>query len=279
MSLNDSGGRAGHAGPTRQTNDFSLVKWYLDCVDGEGRAMIAYWAALVWRGLSFTWHSVELHQEGRPVTRRWSLQPSPPPDRAQAGLVWTPPALGCDITVEVGQPPFAIRLMEGESGIVNWAVQSPVGCVTAIIAGVGTIHGDGYAERLELSLPPWRLPITELRWGRCVSSEAARGVVWIDWQGPPPRHWVLVDGRVQPDARVSDREVSGGGFTLRLAPQRRLVHRALAEILVPLSTLRSLVPDSLMALSETKWLGFGQLRQAGKSVFTAPALYEVVHMG
>ena len=45
-------------------------------------------------------------------------------------------------------------------------------------------EGTGYAERLELSIRPWRLPIRELRWGRFVSEGAS--MAWIDWQGADP---------------------------------------------------------------------------------------------
>jgi hypothetical protein len=41
---------------------FSLTKWYLDGVDPEGRAAIAYWMALEWRSLWFAWNSVSVFE-------------------------------------------------------------------------------------------------------------------------------------------------------------------------------------------------------------------------
>jgi hypothetical protein len=260
------------------SSDFVLVKWYLDCVDRHGHTVIAYWASLAWGGLSFTWQSLELYEANRATKRRWSVQRSSPPERLRTGISWQAPALGCAITIEARQPSFAVRLIDAPPTSVEWAVECPVGQVTVDIDGMGTVRGDGYAERLESHAPPWRLPITELRWGRCVVSEPARSVVWIDWRGALPRSWVFRDGRLESGASVSDTAISGNGFALSIVPESRLVHRALAEILEPLPMLRSLLPSSILALSESKWLGTGCLSEQENATMNAPVLYELVRL-
>ena len=264
---------------TDSSSSFTLTKWYLDCVDDAGRTVVGYWATLAWRALSLTWQSVDVFDSDRPALHRWSVRPSAPPQQAPQGIRWQSPAIGCVITVEPRQSPFAHRLLDDASGTVDWTVECPVGRVTAEIDGAGVICGDGYVERLELRVPPWRLPITELRWGRCVSSEAAKSVVWIDWRGPAPERWVLRNGQLATNSAVSDTTVSGEGFTLSLTPQRRLVHRALYELLDPLPAVRAVLPESSLALSETKWLGTGRLQEESGAPLTLPAVYEVVRMG
>jgi hypothetical protein len=264
---------------TKSSSAFSLTKWYLDCVDAAGRTVVGYWATLAWRGLSLTWQSVDLCDADRPPVHRWSIRPSSPPQPNPERIRWQAPAIGCAVTVEPRQSSFAVRLLDDAPGTVDWTVESPVGRVTAEIDGAGVICGDGYVERLELRVPPWRLPITELRWGRCISSEAARSLVWIDWRGPAPNRWVVRDGQLATGSAVSDSAVSGDGFDLNLAPKRRLVHRALAELLEPLPPVRALLPESFLALSETKWLGSARLQEGASPPLTLPAVYEVVRMG
>jgi hypothetical protein len=104
-------------------------------------------------------------------------------------------------------------------------------------------------------------------------------VVWIDWQGPSPRTWVFLDGWLQQRSAVSDSTVSGEGFTLAVEPRERLLHLGLDELVQRIPGLRSLLPASLLALSETKWAGVGRLSAGDGGPIAAPALYEVVHMG
>ena len=40
------------------SGSFAFTKWYIDCLDEEGRLVILYWASLEWRRLRFTWQSV-----------------------------------------------------------------------------------------------------------------------------------------------------------------------------------------------------------------------------
>jgi hypothetical protein len=187
--------------------------------------------------------------------------------------------LGLALTVEPRQSRFEACLLEEKDGTVDWAVEVPVGRVTVRLDKEGTIEGQGYVERLALTLVPWRLPVTTLRWGRWGSADRARSLIWIDWQGPSPRTWVFLDGRLQRGAAVSDSVVAGEGFSLALEPSQRLVHRGLDGLVQHVPGLRSLLPESLLALSETKWAGVGRLSAGDGGPIAAPALYEVVHMG
>lgn len=97
-----------------------------------------------------------------------------------------------------------------------------------------TYDGLGYAESLSLTIPPWKLPFDELRWGRHASSR--HFVVWIDWRGAEPRRWVWLDGEEQQDAVVTDAGVSGlgGGATLCVQGGRDVANR---DVLVTLTDL------------------------------------------
>ena len=57
---------------------------------------------------------------------------------------------------------------------------------------LGLRSGLGYAERLVLTIPPWKLPIETLRWGRFLSP--SDWIVWIDWQGEHPQTIVYRNG-------------------------------------------------------------------------------------
>jgi hypothetical protein len=63
-----------------------------------------------------------------------------------------------------------------------------------------------YAEKLEMSVKPWKLPLAELRWGRFLSETDT--IVWIDWQGEMPVNWVFYQGNPVSQAVVGDDFVS-----------------------------------------------------------------------
>ena len=65
-------------------------------------------------------------------------------------------------------------------------MEAPAAEVSVSLRGFAPLRGTGYAERILITIPPWRLPIRELRWGRWIGEAASRSVVWIDWRGESP---------------------------------------------------------------------------------------------
>jgi len=261
---------------TRAGTAFTLTKWYVDCVAPDGRAVIGYWTSLAWRGLALTWQNVVLYEPGRPPARRSSLASAPPPAVSGDAISWSAPALGCVIDVALRQPPFAERLLEDDTGIVEWQVQAPAGVVSVDMRGFAPVRGPGYAERIRITVPPWRLPIRELRWGRWHDAAPDRSVVWIDWRGESPRTWVFVDGIRTSSAVVTDDGVSAGPMNLVLGERRTLEDHALSDIVATIPPLQALVPKSLLALRQTKWCGSGTLSDGSDASLSGHAIHEVV---
>jgi hypothetical protein len=257
---------------------FALTKWYFDCVAADGRVVIGYWASLAWRRLRLTWQNVVLYEPGRPPVRRSSLAPAPPPDLAAGAIRWRAPALGCDLAVESRQPPFAARLLADGAGVVDWQVEAPAAQVAVTLRGFAPVEGPGYAERILLTVPPWRLPIRELRWGRWLDAAASRSVVWIDWRGAAPRTWVFVDGALAPEAQVTDEcvGVGAGGVSVVLGDRRTLEALAFAEITASIPVLQAVVPKSLLALRQTRWCSAGTLQENDAAALGGRAIHEVV---
>ena len=164
----------------RSAVGFSLTKWYIDCVSADGRVAIGYWASLAWGPLALTWHSVVLHAPGSGPDHRSSLIAVAAPDVRGRTLTWRAPALQCTVRADSRQRPFEERLLDDEAGVVHWRVEAPAANVRVELGGASPISGPGYAERIVLTAPPWRLPIRELRWGRWIDAAGNRSVVWID---------------------------------------------------------------------------------------------------
>jgi hypothetical protein len=259
----------------RSRAPFTFTKWYVDCVAADGRIVIGYWASLAWRRVALTWQNVTLYEAGRPPVDRSSLVPAPPPVVAGDTITWGAPVLGCVAGVESRQRPIDVRLLDSDAGVVEWRAEAPAAVVSFKLDGCTPVQGPGYAERIVISIPPWRLPIRELRWGRWVDSSASRSVVWIDWRGDSPRTWVFVDGINVPAAVVADESICADGMKFVLSERRTLHARAFADIAATIPPLRAVVPKSLLALRETKWCSAGTLLQRNAAAQTGWAIHEV----
>jgi hypothetical protein len=257
---------------------FTLTKWYLDCATADGRVMIAYWASLVWLKMSVTWQNVSWFEPTGSRAQRSSLAKAPPPEVLGDEISW-PATLGGEIRIERRAGPIETRLYESESGFVDWRAEAPAAMVAAEFPAFGAIEGPGYAERIVMTVPPWRLPIHELRWGRWLDATAARSIVWIDWRGSAPQTRVFVDGISAPDPVVTDDTVSAGTTRLDIGDRLTLHERAFGEIVATIPPLRAGLPAALLALRQSKWCSKAVLSHEGEAPITGRTIHEVVIFG
>jgi hypothetical protein len=255
---------------------FMLTKWYFDCVAADGRAVIGYWASLAWRGVALTWQNVTLYEADRPPISRSCVLPAPPPLMTGDAIRCDMPALDCRVHIESRQQPIEERLFDSDRGVVDWRAEAPAADVSFELRGFAPVRGAGYAERICISVPPWHLPIRELRWGRWLDRAANRSVVWIDWRGDLPRTWVFVDGIKAPAAVLTDESLCAGGVRVLLGEGRTLHARAFADIAAIIPPLQAVVPKSLLALRETKWCSAGTRRDKNAAAQSGHAIHEVV---
>jgi hypothetical protein len=171
------------------------------------------------------------------------------------------------------EPAFQYRLLEGSDGVVDWHCEVPRAQVRFRV-GDAVLEGTGYAERLELTLLPWRIPADEIRWGRFLTADTS--IVWIDWRGERPQSLVFHDGRLKPVASISEEDIQfGRGLTLALADARVLNADVLGGLLAPLETLRPLVKP-IAQTHQTRWLSHGELLGAGRVPPQGWTLHELV---
>jgi hypothetical protein len=265
--------------PGSGPSPFKLTKWYLDVVDGTGRSAIAFWSVLRWGPLALRWEGLSLHEPGREAIHRSGIGSATGPLRTgtpgtggPAGeIAWISRGLSCDIRCHPWTAPFGVRLLETDHGVLDWTCEAPAATVwlalgsgSAADAGRLRLIGDGYAECLALTILPWKLPISELRWGRWSCAATRRSIVWLDWRGRHPLTLVLVDGAPADDARVEDDRIRIGSSELLLAGTRRLHTRTVNDILSP-AVAGHAVPGgaqwtsqaSLRELPRRRWGGLG----------------------
>lgn len=256
----------GHTGQDAWAS-FALSKWYLDCVGDDGDVFIAYVAEVRWRALALRYTSTLVQRAGQEPRVDSTLRSAPFPRFIAGTLSWAAPALHVAGRWASLAPPAGDTLFAGGDGTVEWRCQQPRARAEVTFDAAPPIRGLGYTEHLKLTLPPWQLPIDELRWGRFLAEDAS--LVWLDWRGPHQRQIVLLDtarsaGRTLDHARIDESGVDAGSVRLTLAEPRVLRQGALGKTaLAVLPAVETLLPVRILATDERKWLARGTLERDG----------------
>lgn len=158
---------------------FRLSKWYLDVIGDDGALAIAYVARLGYGALSIDYASLLSADASGKVDTRTSLRRANDPVFDGARFAWAAPALSLAAQGIARAPSVAATLLESDAGSVVWTCHAPAADVLVTVDG-RELRGLGYFEHVELTVPPWKLPLQELRWGRAISANDS--VVWIDWR-------------------------------------------------------------------------------------------------
>ena len=228
-----------------------LTKWYFDCVDDAGNICIAYWAQLSWKTLAVSYCAVMLNRGGATESRDHFFAVAPPSLDGDA-LTWSAAPLHVAVTMRRRAPAYEESLIDG----VAWRCEMP-SADAEIVCGDTIVRGSGYAERLQLDVAPWKLPIDELRWGRFAGSRFA--VTWIDWRGAHPLTRIVINGE------------RGEGVKL-ITSDRRVIRDALLGDTVSLPGL----PKRITGARETKWCARATAMHGDDILERGWAVYELV---
>ncbi len=255
---------------------FGLSKWYLDCVSMQGDVFIGYSARLRWRPLSISYQSALIHlADGE--TKTWTslrgrTPPAPGPDRIE----WNAPALGVRGSWIGAMQPVTERLFACAEGEIVWSCHLPRADAEVTTPAGLQVAGAGYAEHLSMSIPPWRIPISELRWGRFLGQREA--LVWIDWRGERRQTVVVRNGVRVMAPRIDDQRIElSDGTRLCLDQGCILRNGALgATALSAIPGIHRFAPARMLAAQECKWRSRATLSSPGGPEEHGWAIHEVI---
>ncbi len=258
---------------------FGLTKWYLDVATQDGTVCIVYVARLRWAALHARYAAFLLAVPGKSVLERFTLLSVKPPSRGADGILrWRSPRLSLDGTWRPLRPSVQRRLYECDVGALVWGCVAPRADVRLRV-GAHELVGPGYAERLHLTVPPWRLPLDELHWGRFNGVDSS--IVWLDWRGDVSRRIVLVDGEDRSaGATVTEHSVTTPDVHLALdtTSSRTLRQGPLLNVLAAVPALR-VVPHRFAHAEEHKLVSRATLRSHDGRTDHGWAIHEVVKWG
>lgn len=240
----------------------------MDCVSDNGDLFIGYSASVAWGWLRLSYSlTLRSYADGRRAEISTARQAFPPHEvnvehATGSEWEWNCPPLSIQGFWRATAKPLSPRILfSGPDGQIVWTCHVPAGEASINGADTFALSGVGYMEHLHVTIPPWRLPMEELRWGRFLSGDDA--LVWIQWSGVQPVGLLLYNGKEQPDPSISDDEVSSAEVRLilirnlgRVVQQGELGGKALSGLSY---LVRWLIPRRILETVETKWLSPAEL--------------------
>lgn len=258
----------------RVSRGLNLEKFYLDVVGEDGGGCIGY-ATRLGAGLPvkpaavLTWSA----ESDSVAVQRRTLRGAMP--RLESDD-WS---WHCSVLAVAGKwrsRAESVRetLWESADGCVYWSNLAPRAKVTLRL-GERQIVGWGYLERLQLTVPPWQLPIHGLRWGRFVTADTS--IVWIRWEHDEARSWLWVDGQRCEPRCISERSVEWAGGRLVFHTHRQLRHGRLGEtVFARWPQVVRFLPARVRAYEETKWCSRATLVLGARAEVSGWAIHEFV---
>jgi hypothetical protein len=246
---------------------WNLRKWYFDCVAEDGTVWIGYAGWVRWGALKVSFAS------SLSSTTKTSLRACEEPRIANGRLDWSCEAIGVR---QLGAAQAGGSLLPPQELYpgVTWQCVAPAADVTVTLRD-REIRGRGYAEVLEMSAPPWTLPIRQLRWGRLAGETTA--LAWIQWTGGHPVNLVLRDGAFETAAAIGDEEVLLADGTRLMLTQPSLIRSdRLAKTLRPLKPIASRLPKLFTGTMEQKWRSRGTVSAPGRPSEEGWVIHELI---
>lgn len=257
-----------------------LSKWYMDCVSDAGDVFIGYAATLRWKALSINYSSVLEHRFGEPLEARTSLLKFSPLEISGSSLAWSSDSLGVTASWKAIASPIEQTIFESDMGSIIWRCIAPIADAEVRTQNQPCLKGLGYAEHITLTIPPWQLPIDELRWGRFLSD--SDHLIWIGWRGTHPLTLVYHNGIAIDGSQVTDNEISFADGRLTISRNDRRVLREGALISTALAMIpgiKKLIPRRILDGHESKWCSKGVMKKPDAMDLNGWVIHEVVRWG
>ncbi len=239
-----------------------LEKYYFDGVSADGKLFICYSAVLHVGFIKIPYTSVMYHCDDKTIEKHKFKKELVLESSDRVSLI----ADSLDffgLWMKKGAEIDKILYSDNYGrDFVNWNVISD--------AAEGTVqaHGteykiNGYLEKITIQMPGLKLPIKRLLWGRWISDDLTRSIVWIVWQDKEGNYLVKNAWDNGNLCEVEDFDLDHIYFDSVKLDITKLGSIRNAEVTesVPLlkGKLQKLLPSSFKNIMENKYIGEAEL--------------------
>jgi hypothetical protein len=260
---------------------FHLSKWFLDFVGANETAMIFYAAKLIWHSWKVSYTSWLWYDPGSGVSIKSRFRNVQMPLINENTITWSDGKFGLFGTWESTANKIQARLFDSPEGFLDWRCYQPASKVK-LRANDSVLEGRGYAEQLILTVPPWKIPMDELRWGRFGSDE--NNMVWIELRENDKQQWLWLNGEKTENCIIGDEQIilPEKGLVLNLdqgivLESEKKIFTVVEKLIRYIPGFNKIMPLNFLMADEFKWLSHGQLETNRKVISSGMAIHELVN--
>lgn len=272
---------SGDKSANEQAGKFYLNKWYLDFTGDDGEAMIFYSARLNlnhWSADYTSWlnyHPVS----GVKVKSRFGDVPATPLPGNE--IVFNDEVNSLTGRWNAGAKMIHSRIFESAEGFLDWICWQPASNVTIELPG-RTLKGNGYAEQIIMTVPPWKIHMDGLLWGRFVSD--GYNLVWISLGKDASQNRLWLNGELTGSCLIENDFIRIPDMDLELMMDRGVILESEKKVLsIAARTIRfipvlhKVMPFRFLTAGGSKWLSRSELRIKGSDVAAGMSIHEFVN--
>ncbi len=253
----------------------------MDFVGQDGQVMIFYAAKLSYYGITVPYTSSLLYDLEGKISHKSRFKNIHMPVASENIIRWSDPAFDRKCTWRSGGLRLQQRLFESPKGSLQWICDQPLSNVL-ITAGDKEFNGRGYVEHLILTLPPWNIPMKELRWGHFISKNDY--LVWIQIKGESDANWVWYNGMQVKNCDIGNEALLAhdGSFELTMKDQIVLesgtqIHSVVNKILKYIPKFTSWMPAHFLNAENHMWKSSALLRKKDEDSVKGCVIHEWVN--
>jgi hypothetical protein len=261
--------------------NFHLNKWFLDFKGETGEVMIFYAAQLSWHGWSVSYCSWLNYDPIKGVNLKSGFRKVQFPQVNDNLVTWS------DLKYDITGTWLALtgmiqsRIFNSSEGYLDWKCYQPASKVTLRIKDK-ILEGKGYAEQIISTVPPWKIPMDELRWGHFGAD--GHNLVWIELKENVQQQWLWLNGEKMEYCIIEDGLISIPGKDLILQLDRNVllesekkIYSVVGKIVRFIPGFNKFIPHGFLMADEKKWFSLGQLQIQGKKLSNGFSIHEHVN--
>lgn len=260
---------------------FYLNKWYLDFIGKNGEVMIFYAAELIWHGIKIPYTNWLHRNYSGEIKQKSRFHHVHFPERKNKLVVWNDKYFGIHGRWKESAEAVQAQIFESEEGELHWHCYQPSSATNLQIDGK-TLEGSGYVEQLVLTIPAWKIPMEELRWGHVISEKYK--MVWIELKGENTKQWLWLNGELIINCTIQNDLIFIPEKNIQIHFDRSTLLESEKKITSLADKLgrfipgiNKLVPINFLLADEFKWLSKVTIRVRNEIVDSGFSIHEFVN--
>ena len=253
---------------------FYIDKWYLDFVNEDNEVWIFYAAKLYWHGIVVPYTAIISGGPGRKSLKNSRYRHINFPECDAGKITWNDSGFDILGTWELQSSSISSRLFEDNSGYLDWHCHIPSGKVKLNIKG-REMTGTGYVEQLKITIPPWVIPIDELRWGRFISEDGFRN--------SEEKNWVWINGDIVKYCTITDNQIKIAKEKINIEIDKvydieneQSINKVVKNLVKYIPGFGKALPLKFLLAQNHKWFSKGVLHDFSEDICSGNVIHELV---